>query len=379
MDAPVSCFARTPFAGRAFQTPAADLWASCGRAASVTLAALPALGCLPGRSGSLVGQASTASGLAAVLLGAEDQLISRRASQESATVRPASYMACCMPAPRGRQALGWLGSHTALDTLVTPAVHAQLGAPSLCSSGSGQPSEASLASASPRTPRWSLSAGADTCDRPHHRAREMTRGGSLRGGCAARPELLRIHGRRARGQQLPRERARPCARSPHAQQPGRAPRRAELAALVELGSAIAEGGVLQHRARAAGERILGHRASRAGALSTLCASQLPGGDHALACRPVQSTWLQLAAGCEPHWQLIEERREAGRHVLCRPGPVKVWGGRFSVHGPRVHVRWAEFSHRLVNLMHFSWQRHQRWLVQTPLRFCKQPQLADTPL
>jgi hypothetical protein len=193
MDAPVSCFARTPFAGRAFQTPAADLWASCGRAASVTLAALPALGCLPGRSGSLVGQASTASGLAAVLLGAEDQLISRRASQESATVRPASYMACCMPAPRGRQALGWLGSHTALDTLVTPAVHAQLGAPSLCSSGSGQPSEASLASASPRTPRWSLSAGADSCDRPHHRAREMTRGGSMRGGCAARQHDLSFY------------------------------------------------------------------------------------------------------------------------------------------------------------------------------------------
>lgn len=66
-------------------------------------------------------------------------------------------------------------------------------------------------------------------------------------------------------------------------------------------------------------------------------------------------------------------------MLCQPGPVKVWGGRFSVRGPRVHVRWAEFSHRLVNLMHFSWQRHQRWLVQTPLRFCKQPQLADTPL
>lgn len=76
---------------------------------------------------------------------------------------------------------------------MTPAVHAQLGAPSLCSSGSGQPSEASLASASPRTPRWSLSAGADTCDRPHHRAREMTRGGSMRGGCAARQHDLSFY------------------------------------------------------------------------------------------------------------------------------------------------------------------------------------------
>ena len=102
MDGPVSCSARTPF-----QTPAADLGASCGRAASVTLAALPALGCLPRRSGSLVGQAGAAPGLAAVLLGAEDQLISGRASQESAMVRPASCVACCMPAPRaGRRLAG---------------------------------------------------------------------------------------------------------------------------------------------------------------------------------------------------------------------------------------------------------------------------------
>jgi hypothetical protein len=76
---------------------------------------------------------------------------------------------------------------------VTPAVHAQLGAPSLCSSDSGQPSEASLASASPRTPRWLLPAGADTFDRPHHRARELARGGSVRGGCAARQHDLSFY------------------------------------------------------------------------------------------------------------------------------------------------------------------------------------------
>jgi hypothetical protein len=110
MDGPMSCFTRTPFADRAFQTPAADLWASCGRAASVTLAALPALSCLSRRSGSLVGQASTTPGLAAVLLlGAEEQLISRRASQESATVRPVSCVACCMPALVAGRCLAGLG------------------------------------------------------------------------------------------------------------------------------------------------------------------------------------------------------------------------------------------------------------------------------
>lgn len=85
MEGITSCCTQAPVLSSKLQVPAADVLASCGHTASLTMTALPAVAVLARRSGGVIASIPITPGLAAVL-DFDGQEWSRTSSQESTTL-----------------------------------------------------------------------------------------------------------------------------------------------------------------------------------------------------------------------------------------------------------------------------------------------------
>lgn len=85
MEGLTSCCTQAPVVSSKLQVPAADVLASCGHIASLTMTVLPAVAVLARRSGGVIAAIPIAPGLAAVL-DFDGQEWSRTSSQESTTL-----------------------------------------------------------------------------------------------------------------------------------------------------------------------------------------------------------------------------------------------------------------------------------------------------